>query len=83
MQAGRIYIGMMFSPAESVSTWPDAPFKYATARKPSPVVFSIPNSSAVLTAAATTGNLLRRLSTSHTFGRQRYRSTGFRPRRIV
>ena len=52
MQSGRIYIGMMFSPVESVSTWPDAPFKcvYAAfARKPSslPVVFSIPNSSAV------------------------------------
>lgn len=32
MQSGRIYIGMMFSPVESVSTWPDAPFKYVYAR---------------------------------------------------
>lgn len=32
MQSGRIYIGMMFSPVESVSTWPDAPFKCVYAR---------------------------------------------------
>lgn len=33
MQSGRIYIGMMFSPVESVSTWPDAPFKCVHTRQ--------------------------------------------------
>lgn len=33
MQSGRIYIGMMFSSVESVSTWPDAPFKYVRDRE--------------------------------------------------
>lgn len=64
MQSGRIYIGMMFSPVESVSTWPDAPFKCVRDREKavaSSVVFSIPNSSVVLAVTATTGNLFRRL----------------------